>query len=256
MQQLAQAQAGLDALLAKKLTVDHPDVRAAKRLVEQYQREVDAEALREPVSKTPPRTMTPAQYMQQKKMDNLRLELETINRQIAAKQAEEKQLRDTSNAYQYRADMAPTRASELVELTRDYATLNGIYSSLLAKKEESKIAANLEARQIGEQFRLLDPARVAEKPFKPNRASMNLMGILAGIGVGLALIALLEYRDASFKTDDEVAAVLTLPVLAVVPLMQSDEDRDRAGRRRLIVGLGFGSTVLGCLAVLVYTFVR
>jgi uncharacterized protein involved in exopolysaccharide biosynthesis len=200
--------------------------------------------------------MTPAQYMQQKKMDNLRLELETINRQIAAKQAEEKQLRDTSNAYQYRADMAPTRASELVELTRDYATLNGIYSSLLAKKEESKIAANLEARQIGEQFRLLDPARVAEKPFKPNRASMNLMGILAGIGVGLALIALLEYRDASFKTDDEVAAVLTLPVLAVVPLMQSDEDRDRAGRRRLIVGLGFGSTVLGCLAVLVYTFVR
>ena len=60
--------------------------------------------------------------------------------------------------------MAPTRESELVELTRDYATLQGLYSSLLAKKEESKIAANLERRQIGEQFKLLDPARLPERP--------------------------------------------------------------------------------------------
>ena len=65
-----------------------------------------------------------------------------------------------------------------------------------------------------------------------------------------------RYRDSSFKTDTEVTTVLTLPVLAVVPLMQSDEDRSRATRRRLFMGVGLGSTVLGCLAVLVYTFVR
>jgi uncharacterized protein involved in exopolysaccharide biosynthesis len=243
--------------MAQKLTDDHPDVRAIRRTIERLRREVDAEALRQPVSaNTPARAMTAAQFIQQKKLDNMRLELQTIDRQIADKQAEEKRLRDLSGTYQYRADMAPARASELVELTRDYATLNGIYSSLLAKKEESKIAANLEARQIGEQFRLLDPARMAEKPFEPNRPMINLMGIAAGIGVGLALIALFEYRDSSFKTDDEVTNLLTLPVLAVVPLMQSDEDRERANKRRLVAGVGFGSTVLGCLAVLVYTFVR
>jgi hypothetical protein len=67
---------------------------------------------------------------------------------------------------------------------------------------------------------------------------------------------LLEFRDSSFKTDDEISKILTLPVLAVVPLMQSDEDLARDRRRRLVMGVGFGSTVLGCLAVLVYTFVR
>jgi capsular polysaccharide biosynthesis protein len=126
----------------------------------------------------------------------------------------------------------------------------------LTKRNESQIAANLEARQIGEQFRLLDPARLPEKPNRPNRPMLNLFGLAAGLATGLALVGLLEFRHSSFTTDTEVVNLLTLPVLAVVPLMQSDEDRARTNRRRVIVGAGLVSTVLGCLAVIVYTFVR
>ena len=70
------------------------------------------------------------------------------------------------------------------------------------------------------------------------------------------LSPLFEYRDSSFKTDDEVARILTLPVLAVVPLMQSAADERRAFRNRLLIGAGLGTTVLGCLAVVLYTMVR
>jgi hypothetical protein len=38
--------------------------------------------------------------------------------------------------------------------------------------------------------------------------------------------------------------------------MQSDAERQRLFRRRIIVGVGLGSTVTACLAVLAYTFVR
>jgi protein tyrosine kinase modulator len=253
---LAEARGKLATYQAQKLTDDHPDVKTVKRLIVELEKAVDAEALKQPVSSVTPKAMTPAQYAQQQQMENLRDEKDNVIKRLADRQAEEVRLRAQSATYQFRADMAPTRASELVELTRDYSALNGQYSSLLTKKNESKIAANLEERQIGEQFRLLDPARMPEKPSKPNRPMINLMGIGAGFSFGLALVGLLEYRDSSFKTDDEVAAILTLPVLAVVPLMQSDEDRARANRRRLVMGVGFGSTVLGCLAVLVYTFVR
>jgi len=41
-----------------------------------------------------------------------------------------------------------------------------------------------------------------------------------------------------------------------VPLMQSDADRRRNMRKRLLMGIGLGGAVVGCLAVLVYTFVR
>ena len=255
-QKLANAEAKLAAQQAAKFTEDHPEVRASRREIAQLQKEVEAEALRQPVSSVTPRPISPAQYAQQKRLQDLRDDIEDIGKEIAAKLLEEKRLRDMSGTYQNRADMAPIRASELVELTRDYATLNGRYSSLLAKKEEAKMALNLEARQIGEQFRLLDPARLPEKPIKPNRPMMNMMGLAAGFGIGLVLVGLLEYRDSSFKTDAEITTLLTLPVLAVVPLMQSDDDRERATRRQLVMSVGLGSTVLGCLAVLVYTFVR
>jgi polysaccharide chain length determinant protein (PEP-CTERM system associated) len=255
-QRLNAARAQLATYMAQKFTDEHPQVKAIKREIARLQKEVDDEALKQPVKPTDQRAVSPGQYAQQKKLESLNDELEMINRRIESNQAEEKKLRALSDSYQYKADMAPARASELVELTRDYATLQGLYSSLLAKKEESKMAANLESRQIGEQFRLVDPAKFPERPFKPNRMVINMVGMTAGLAVGVALVGLLEWRDSSFKTDDEVSNVLTLPVLAVVPLMQSNQDRERLARRNLIASVGLGSTVLGCLAVVVYTFVR
>src|SRR6185503_4516949 len=111
------------------------------------------------------------------------------------------------------------RESELTELTRDYSTLQDTYKGLLRKKEDSNLAANLERRQIGEQFKLLDPARVPEKPSSPNRPLLTLMGTVVGLVLGVLTLILVEYRDTSFATGDEVAAFLQLPVLAVVPAM-------------------------------------
>jgi hypothetical protein len=140
----------------------------------------------------------------------------------------------------------------LTELTRDYSTLQNMYSTLLAKQEEAKIAANLERRQVGEQFKLLDPARIAEQPFTPNRRQIILMGVLVGLALGVGLIALLEYRDRSFKTASEVAEQLRIPVLAVVSLMESDAERRRALRRRLAVSCGLGSVVAGGFSLVIY----
>ena len=82
------------------------------------------------------------------------------------------------------------------------------------------------------------------------------MGLGGGLALGLALIALMEYRDKSFKTDDELASVIHLPVLAVVPLMRSVKEKSMAFRRKLLLNAALGMTVLACMAVLTYTFVR
>ena len=46
-----------------------------------------------------------------------------------------------------------------------------------------------ERRQIGEQFRLLEPARLPERPVGPSRLAVNATGALAGLGLGLVLVA-------------------------------------------------------------------
>src|SRR5262249_50973587 len=154
-----------------------------------------------------------------------------------------KRLQAAISAYQARNESIPTRETELTELQRDYATLNKSYTDLLAKKFDSRMAANLESGQVGEQFQILDPARLPERPDSPNRPRFVMMGAAGGVAIGLLLIALFEYRDKSFKTDAEVKRVLSLPVLAVVPLMQSTREKQKALRWRLVTGIGLTATL-------------
>ena len=98
----------------------------------------------------------------------MKAQIDDLDRELAEKQQQAKNLHDVIADYQVEARRGAFARVDLVELTRDYNTLQATYQSLLAKREESKLAANLERRSIGEQFRVLDPARVPETPFSPN----------------------------------------------------------------------------------------
>ena len=202
-----------------RLTPEHPDVIRLKRRITGLKQRAEAEALAAPLSPESSAPTTPGQMLQRNRERALQLELESLDRQITNKRAEEQRLRKLAAGYQARIEAVPARETELAELTRDHETMQKMYADLLAKNEESKIAANLERRQIGEQFKILDSARPAEKPFSPNRTQINLLGVVGGLLVGFALAGFLEYRDASFRSQDEVTSVLSLPVLAQIPLI-------------------------------------
>jgi len=252
-QQLVNARKALAALEAKHLTPDHPDVRLAQRNIRDLEKQVETELLNAPVSSAP--VLPAAELVRQRKVEELRATLAQLDKQSARNQVEVQRLRAAATDYQRRVEMVPTRESDLVELNRDYGTLRATYTNLLSKKEEANIAANLEKLQAGEQFKVLDPARVPTRPIT-NRQRIRIMGMLAGLAFGLCLIGLLEYRDATFSTDAEVAMVLSLPVLAVVPLMKSAREHKRAFMNRMAINAGLGATVVGCLAIVAYTLVR
>src|SRR5204862_4287312 len=118
-------------------------------------------------------------------------------------------LRQVMATFQQRVEGEPARESELTGLTRDYDTIRETYRSLLAKKEESGIAANLERQQVSQQFKTLDPARLPERPYAPNRPMINMIGAGAGFALGLGFTLLLELRDQTFRTSLEVVPVLS-----------------------------------------------
>jgi len=255
-QRLAAAKDTLTALHLQGKTEDHPDVKTAERLIQTLQKQADAEALAQPVSSATGVPLTPAERARQNKIATLQSERDQLDQRLTSEAAEETRLRGVAAEYQKRLDGVPARESEMVDLTRDYGTLQNLYTNLLAKKEESSISANLERRQIGEQFKVLDQAVLPERPFSPNRQRINLIGIAGGLVLGLAIVGLLEYRDTTFKTDEDITAILGVPVFAVVPLMRSKVDRRRAARSQWLLRIGLGGTVLGCLAVVAYSFLR
>jgi uncharacterized protein involved in exopolysaccharide biosynthesis len=247
-QQLAYAQQQLRDLQLR-LKPEHPDIIKLKRNIAALEQRAEAEALTAPLSPDADAGASPAQLAKRSRAKELQQDLDNLDRQIASKRSEEARLHSVTAAYQARLEAVPSRETELAELTRDYATMQKIYSDLLAKTQESKVSANLERRQIGEQFKLLDPARPAEKPFSPNRSRINILGSVFGLGLGLGLAAFLEFRDSSFRNQDDVTTVLGLPVLAQIPMIVTADERRKIGRRRLVVSAAAAVLFLGAGAV-------
>jgi polysaccharide chain length determinant protein (PEP-CTERM system associated) len=250
-QQLDTARARLRLLLTRAKP-DHPDVKMLQRTIRDLELRQQAESNESGGAIVPvERPTTPAEGARQKRIRDLKAELQVIDREIQDKQQQEKHLRGEIAEYQIKLDAMPSRESDLVELTRDYTTLQTSYQSLLAKREESKLAANLERRNIGEQFKVLDPARAPERPFSPNRPVITAIGAVAGLLLGAALVLLTEYRDSTLSCEDDVARLFQLPVLALVPIMMSAEDRRRARTRRslMVAMVGLVAILGSALAV-------
>jgi polysaccharide chain length determinant protein (PEP-CTERM system associated) len=240
--QLEEAERALRALQLR-LKPEHPDVVRMKRNIAELQRRAEAESAQRPV--TTATIVTPAQAARRNRINALRSELADLQRQINYKSSEEQRLRSTLSTYQAHVEAAPVRETELAELTRDYDTLQESYRSLLTKKQESQIAANLERRQIGEQFKILDPARLPERPYSPNRPQLYLLGMLAALGIGLASAMVAEYLDRSLRSEEDVRIALSLPVLATVPLVAAPR---HSRRLAMVASLGL-AVISGAAAV-------
>ena len=223
-----------------RLKPEHPDIQRAKRVIRDLEKEAEAEALTRPVADGQPvaAVMSPAERARQSRINDMRAELQLLDRRMAERRDEEGRLRNNLNVYQARVDAAPARETELVELMRDYDILKNSYNELLRKSEASKLAVNLERRQIGEQFKIVDGARLPERPVSPDRPRIISMGAIMGLGLGLAIVGLLEYRDSSLKTDDDVVSALSLPVLALIPVMVTKAEEAATVRRRRLIAVG------------------
>ncbi len=253
-QMLAFYEAQLQSEQAAGWKDERPEVRTTRRMIDDLHKKLDQEALAQPLSSeaAPP----PGELERERKLADFQSQLAQLDKQIAYEQSEGKRLQAVSAGLQQRVDDVPARESELLDLNRDYATLSALYDNRLAKKEEADLATNLQRRQIGETFKLLDAARVPERPASPNRPLLNVAGLAGGLGIGVLLVGLLEYRDKTFKSDDEIVNLLAVRVLAVVPFMESGVDHRRAVRMQWLLSLGCSGLVAACLALVVYTFVR
>jgi polysaccharide chain length determinant protein (PEP-CTERM system associated) len=249
-QQLEAEQARL-VVYRQKYTPEHPDIKTLEHSIADLEKKLaDENAV---ASNNPqPKALTPAEASRQRQVNELKAQMEAIDLQLSSGLAEQGRLKGVIADYQGKVNAVPARESELVELTRDYNTLSESYLSLLKKREDSKLNENLVRRQIGEQFKILDAASLPQKPYNAvQRLLIVAAGPIAGLVFGLVLVGLGEYRNSSFRTEDDVARLLSLPVLALVPTLISERDRARQRRRVMLLDIGGSAFTVIAIAALV-----
>ncbi len=250
-QQLELTRARL-AFVLQRYTPDHPEVVTLERTVAELVARLETEASAGGTHAPREKPLTFAEAAQQKRIRDFQAELAVLDYQLAANRTEDARLKRIVAEYQSKVDAVPSRESELVELTRDYSTMQTAYASLLMKREDSVIAANLERRQIGEQFRLVDAASRPERPYNQRqRLGVIASGAAAGLVLGLLAVGLLERRDSSYRSADEVLKALSLPVFASIPVMESDREYRVTKRRRWAMDAGGTALLFAAGVVLV-----
>ncbi len=213
--------------LEAQYTDRHPDVRMTRRRIAEIRAQLKAGKGTVLLPPAPPGTEA-----RDPLVVGLQRELDQIGLDLLAR-ASERQLLDRQIAeLQARVAGMPRREQEYATLTRDVSNLRETYNSLLNKKLQAGMAEDLERKQAGATFTVLDPADLPKTPVKPARAKILILGLILGLGAGGGTVYLGETLDQSIRTVDDLKRAYNLPVLGAVPDLAEDESKARRKARR------------------------
>ncbi len=146
------------------------------------------------------------------------------------------------------SDVAPG-TGPLRDLERERDSIKKIYEELLAMLSKSEVSTQVEIQDKAGAFKILDPAVVPQTPISPNIPIVILLAVAAGIGAGIAVVVGMDYLDTSVHSVETVKG-LGLPVLAVIPAIQTREETTIVKKTNLILYTALG-LYLTCLLAIV-----
>ncbi|MEO8735165.1 MAG: Wzz/FepE/Etk N-terminal domain-containing protein [Edaphobacter sp.] len=199
-----------EADLKMRYTPDYPDVVAVQRQITDLKRQMAA-APATPSVATPvaPRYDSPGTMQ-------LRAQVSGMTQAIQQKRQQQGELQAQIRQFEGKIQATPLVEAKMKDLTRDHEQAQDFYNSLLGKMNNSQMATDLERRQEGENFKLMDDANLPEAPTVPKRGMFAIGGFVLGLGMGVLVIAFLEYKDKSLRTERDVWTFTKLPTLATI----------------------------------------
>src|SRR6185437_12717919 len=128
------------------------------------------------------------------------------------------QLRTTKRDLEKRLDRSPAVEQELLVLERDYNNMKTNYAMLLDKRLHTRVEENIEKRQKGGKYRILDRANLPRVPAIPNSTRVLVLGFLFGCILGAGLSVVRERLTPQFRGPEDVELLLAGPrLLAAIP---------------------------------------
>ena len=240
--------------LEAKYTSRHPDVDKVRDQIAGW--EQSRKRLEEKTDSVPPTepSANSVARPQSVPLAEVESQLKVIKLEIEDYQEGTKKLRTRMNDLESRLNLTPLREQQLAEVNRNYENSRQNYQSLLQKKLQSELATNLEKRQQGEQFRIIDPPNLPLKPTEPNRLEIIAIGWVLGLCIGLGLTAMQEIADEAIHNERSLLLSVPIPILVHVPVLHSRSEQVRKQLRRLCEATATVFLLVVSVAMGIYTY--
>jgi polysaccharide chain length determinant protein (PEP-CTERM system associated) len=231
--------------LRTRYTDDHPDIAAlkdeiAKTEALRKQNEADIASNQQTGKPTNAIDLSAAEGVQRGSptaIMQLQSQLKANQMEIQNEQQHARDLEAQTTVYQGRLNLTPETEQELTVVSRGYEEAKFNYNSLLQKQTQSQLATSLGQQQQGQQFHIVDPPKLPDKPSAPNRFLISLVGLALGTGLGLGLATFLELTDVRFRQEKDLEGILPARMLVGIPRLSTpQEDRSRVIARYMEFG--------------------
>ncbi|MGP0593570.1 polysaccharide biosynthesis tyrosine autokinase [Nitrospira sp. T9] len=140
-----------------------------------------------------------------------------LNSQLPALKSQLAEVSKNMKNLEKRLEDTPHHEQALLALERDYNNIQRHYQRLHENRINARISENLDKRQKGERFRILDPANLPTKPEGKPRELIAAAGFILGTGLGFGLAFLLDLLWPTFRRSEEAEMSLGLATLATIP---------------------------------------
>ncbi len=229
VQAQAKEAARLKAKLAAeqaKFSADYPDVVKLKTELAALQTQMRKEAAEPQDPSLKPQN--PAYLM-------INTELEGIKSRIAATLKQRAQLQAKNAEFEKYLAETPSVQRKYRDLQRDYKNSQRQYLKLKSKQMDARIGEQMEKDREGERLSLIDPPNLPQKPTKPNRLAIIILGFVLSVGGGLGYAALAETTDKSVHSARDLAVIVGEAPLSVIPYIENSADLARHQKNKKLV---------------------
>jgi len=230
--------------LQSRYSDKHPDVVRIKRLIAKAETGEQVGGGQAGLGEaTDSSRTTDAQRLISVQTEDIATQKNVIAKEILALRQERQKIGLQIEDYHHRIESGPKTEQMFLDLRRDYQQASENYQTLLQKKLQAELAANLERTHKGGQFTILDPANWPRTAYKPDLKKILPMALMAALACGFGLGFLREYMDRAFWSRKELEGVLGIPVLATVPFIHTQRDLQK--RKVRLAGTIFALCVMG-----------
>lgn len=179
-----------------------------------------------------------------------------LNEEIKTRQAKQTEIETRIRMLQGKVDTLPAIEQQYAEFNRDYKVAQDNYQSLLLRKNASGMAADVEHQAQGEQFRIIDPASLPTKPYKPDLILLNAGGLALGLVFGVGFGALQEFKDHTMHSDKDIRYYLPIGLLGTMPVVMNTETKAQTRAMKARTLMMSGITAVLVIGISVYLFIH
>jgi len=177
--------------LLQKRTENHPDVKAIDEQIA---------SVKQRLSSFNENTITAYQIM-----------ISTLEKKLL-------KINDLMSKYESKLQSLPAQENKLVQILRQKATYEKIFTILLDQREAMRVAELSSPQDIS----IVDEAKIPQFPSWPKKSLIVLVSLVLGSFLGVLLIFTIELKKTKYINLDELEEEFKIPILSLIPKLSKD----------------------------------